>query len=62
MAFRRFKSAWRHRDADGRHIVYPMGWAGDLDAKTAGEADKAGATIVPEVKAAPTKPKDDDKK
>ena len=52
MAFRRFKRPHRYTDDAGAVIVIPRGWAGELKASVAAEADKAGATVLPEGKAA----------
>lgn len=48
MAFRRFVTSHRYTDEDGREIVIPRGWAGDLPGIVAAAADEAGATVPPE--------------
>lgn len=45
--FRRFRAAHR-QTVDGRDIVYPRGWAGEVPAEVAEAADAAGATYLPE--------------
>lgn len=59
MAFRRFIMAHRYTSEDGKQIVIPRGWAGELPAAIAAAADKAGVTVAPEDVPAPKpKPKD----
>ncbi|AYF00450.1 hypothetical protein PY32053_00775 [Paracoccus yeei] len=48
MAFRRFIISHRYIDEDGRVIVIPSGWAGELPGIVAAAADEAGATVRPE--------------
>ena len=45
MTFRRFTTSWRHTNEDGADILYPAGWAGEMEAATAADADKAGVTV-----------------
>lgn len=56
MAFRRFKKSHRYTDEQGRVIVIPSGWAGDLSAAVVNSADEAGATVLPK-----DEPKEDPK-
>lgn len=48
MAFRRFTMSHRYTDEDGRVIVIPRGWAGELPGAVATAADDAGVTVLPE--------------
>lgn len=48
MTFRRFKKSYRFTDEEGRVIVIPSGWAGELSAAVVKSADEAGATIIPQ--------------
>lgn len=47
MTFRRFQAAHR-QTFDGRDIIYPRGWAGEVPAEVAQAADQAGATYLPD--------------
>ena len=47
MAFRRFRKSHRYVDGNGRRVVIPRAWSGDLPDQVAKDADAAGATFAP---------------